>query len=438
MKLKELRTKAGDLQTKIDGLEKAAEGRAMTDEEYGELRSLSEELSGVLDQIEVAQTVEANRERVETPQEEERDAEHIEVTGDERSERPMSLGELLIEVRSSVVSGMVSERLRIHEHEQRAVLGMSEGIPSDGGFLVGTQESAKFIDRSIASGKLGPLCQTTEVGPGKDGAVWNGFDEPSRADSTTTASYRNAGVRGYWMNEGGAFVASQIKLRRIKVDLEKIGVLYYATSEELEDAVALESRVRPKVTNEFGFLIDDALINGDGAGKPLGLLAAAGTVSVAKETGQSADTVLFENVSKMRIRALDWMNSVWLANIEVSPQLEKMVIVGGTASTPVFIPGGSLANQPEDKLYGRPIIFVEQAAALGDTGDIILANFQGYELIRKGQVKEASSIHVQFLTDQTAFRFIMRINGQPSLDSAIAPYKGNVSKTDFVILAARA
>jgi len=440
MTIKELRTRLGELQTKIDGMEQAAkaENRKITKDEFEELRKLTDEQSEVLDQIELAKKIEANRKKVEQPDDEQPEATSIEVTGDNRSERPMPLGELLIEVRNATTSGILSERLRIHEHEQRAVLGMSEGIPSDGGFLVGTQESEKFIDRSIATGKLAPLCSTTEVGAGKNSVTFNGFDETSRADSTTTAFYRNAGVRGYWVNEGDSITASQVKFRRITMPLEKVAVLYYATDEELEDAIALESRVRPKVTNEFGFLIDDAIINGTGAGRPLGILAASCLVSVTKETGQAADTVVFENVSKMRIRALDYANSVWLANIEVSPQLEKLSIPVGTGGIPVYIPGGSIANQPNTVLYGRPLMFIEQAAALGDAGDLILANFQGYELIRKGQVKEASSIHVQFLTAQTAFRFIMRLNGQPSLASAISPYKGNATKSDFVVIAARA
>jgi HK97 family phage major capsid protein len=58
----------------------------------------------------------------------------------------------------------------------------------------------------------------------------------------------------------------------------------------LQDAAALEGVVRSGFTSEFGFLLDDAIINGTGAGQPLGILNAGCLVQVSKETGQKAAT----------------------------------------------------------------------------------------------------------------------------------------------------
>ncbi len=57
------------------------------------------------------------------------------------------------------------------------------------------------------------------------------------------------------------------------------------------------------------------------------------------------------------------------------------------------------------------------------SGDIILADFGEYILIDKGGISNASSIHVSFLTDQTVFRFVYRVDGQPSWNAALTPYK---------------
>jgi HK97 family phage major capsid protein len=63
------------------------------------------------------------------------------------------------------------------------------------------------------------------------------------------------------------------------------------------------------------FMIGDSIINGTGAGKPKGIIAASGAlVTVAKETSQAATTLQQANVSKMwaRLHARSRANAVWL------------------------------------------------------------------------------------------------------------------------------
>ena len=58
----------------------------------------------------------------------------------------------------------------------------------------------------------------------------------------------------------------------------------------------------------------DALLNGTGAGQPLGILNSNALVSVAKESGQDAATILAENIEKMYARALDPAKCEWYIN----------------------------------------------------------------------------------------------------------------------------
>jgi HK97 family phage major capsid protein len=81
---------------------------------------------------------------------------------------------------------------------------------------------------------------------------------------------------------------------------------------------------------------------------------------------------------------------------------------------------------------------IEQCSTLGDKGDIILADFSQYLLIDKGQMQNATSIHVKFVNDETAFRFVYRLDGQPMWNSALTPYKGSDTLSPFVTLAERA
>jgi HK97 family phage major capsid protein len=182
------------------------------------------------------------------------------------------------------------------------------------------------------------------------------------------------------------------------------------------------------------------MIRGSGAGQPLGILNADSLVSVAKETGQAAATVVYENVLNMfaRIHPKSLTNASWFINQEVYPQLWSMVQVIGVGGVPVFLPPGGVGSAPGGTLLGRPVVPIEYASALGTVGDIILADWSQYVLLRKGGIEQASSIHVYFDTDETAFRWVLRINGRPWRKSVVSPYKGSLTTSPFVVLQTRA
>jgi HK97 family phage major capsid protein len=59
-------------------------------------------------------------------------------------------------------------------------------------------------------------------------------------------------------------------------------------------------------------------------------------------------------------------------------------------------------------------------------------------MAEKGGVQVATSVHVQFLTDQTALRFTQRVDGKPVWNSTVAPFKGANQRGFFSTLAVRA
>ena len=97
-----------------------------------------------------------------------------------------------------------------------------------------------------------------------------------------------------------------------------------------------------------------------------------------------------------------------------------------------------MSAAPFGTLLGRPILPLEQCQTVGTVGDIMLADWRQYLIIEKGGIEAASSIHVEFLTDQTVFRFILRMDGQPMRNAALTPFKGTLTQSSFVTLATRA
>jgi HK97 family phage major capsid protein len=222
--------------------------------------------------------------------------------------------------------------------------------------------------------------------------------------------------------------------------LKKLAAVVPTTDELLADAVALEAFVRLGAGKALVKAAELAIIRGTGAGQPLGILNSGALVTVVIETGQLADTIVYENITKMwsRMSAESRPNAIWLINQSIEPQLYTMGITVGVGGSPVYTPAGGASGSPYGSLFGRPVVPCNYCSAIGDVGDIILVDFSEYLWIEKGGVQEASSIHVEFLTDQTYYRFVMRIDGQPAWKTVFTPtYGATLTQSPFVTLAAR-
>lgn len=312
--------------------------------------------------------------------------------------------------------------------------GLSEGVPADGGFLVQTDFSRDLLKRTYETGILSSRVRRIPVSAAANGLKINAIDEDSRATGS-----RLGGVVAYWLNEAGLKTASQPKFRQMELSLKKLIGLCYATDELLQDTAALEAIISEAFAEEIGFQVDDSIFRGTGAGQPLGILNAGSLITVAAEAAQAADTVVAENIINMwsRLYAKSRPNSVWYYNQEIEPQLHTMSLAVGTGGIPVFMPANGLSGSPYATIYGRPAIPIEQASALGDVGDIVLADLSQYLMIDKGGIQGASSIHVRFVYDETAFRFVYRVDGQPTWNKTLTPYKGSKTLSPFVALASR-
>jgi HK97 family phage major capsid protein len=344
-----------------------------------------------------------------------------------------SLGEQLraIAAASTPTSPQVDRRL----YAVKAATGLSENVPSDGGFLVQPDLISGLLQRVYEGGEFISRCRQYTVGANSDRIVLPYIDETSRADGS-----RAGGVRGYWEDEADDAAASKPKFGRLEIVLNELKALCYASDRVLADAAALQSVIETAFPEELRFKLQDAVIRGDGSGKPLGVLNSSALVSVAKEDGQSADTVLYENIVKMwsRLWAPSRRSAVWFINQDVEPQLYSMSIAVGTGGIPVYLPANGLAGQPYGTLFGRPVIAIEHADTVGDQGDILLADPSQYGLATKGGIQAASSIHVQFIYSETTFRFIYRVGGQPLWKSTLTPFQSTSTLAPFVALDARA
>ena len=351
--------------------------------------------------------------------------------GDAPEDRPFaSFGEQLRAVHRAGIGVAVDPRLR----DERAVSGHSEGVPSDGGFLVQSDFAAGIFQIAHDGSQFLQRCSSTPVSG--NGLTINVVDETTRASGA-----RFGGVLAYWKPEAGTATAQKVKLAQVELKLRKLIASSYATDELLEDTSALGPLMARAFAEEIQFMIDDALIRGDGAAMPLGITKAACFIEQAEETGQTADTIVYENLVNMwsRLHARSQPKSVWMINQNCLPQLMLMTMAVGTAGVPVYLPPGGASGAPYGTIFGRPVLVTEFSAGLGDEYDVMLGDWSQYQVITKGGLKSDVSAHVKFLEDEMTFRFTYRIDGQPLWKSALTPFKGTAeTQGPFIGLAERA
>jgi len=353
----------------------------------------------------------------------------VRVKNDKNRDRFASLGEQLGSIiNAGKPGGVVDPRL------YNAASGLNETVGSDGGFLIQQDLTTKLYEDLFGNGLIAGQCEKLPISANSNSIKVNGFDETSRASSTA------GGIIVYHDEEAGLKTASKPKFRKVELSLKKLIGMCYLTDELIMDAPAMETRVSSAFQSAFNFQIQDDIINGTGAGMALGIMNAGCLVSVAKETGQGAATIVAENIVKMYSRrfAAQTANYAWYYNQDIEPQLFLMSAAVGTGGTPIYMPPGGLSASPYGRLMGLPAYAIEQCATLGTQGDIILANFRdGYLMAEKGGLQQDMSIHVRFLYDESVLRFVLRMDGQPWRASALTPYKGSNTQSHFITLDTR-
>lgn len=305
-----------------------------------------------------------------------------------------------------------------------------EGVGADGGFAVPPDFRTEIVRKVMGEDSL--LARTDQMTTSS-----NQITVPT---DETTPWQSSGGIQAYWENEAGQKTQSKPQLTEKTVKANKIIALVPMTDELLQDAPAMAAYVNSKAPEKIDFKVNDAILNGTGVGQPLGILNSGALITVAQESGQAADTVVFKNIVNMYTRMTDAgkRRGVWLVNGDVEAQLMQMQFPGTGTAVPVYLPPGGLSAQPYGTLLGRPVITTEAAPALGDAGDISFVDFSQYmSVVKAGGIRQDVSIHIFFDYDVTAFRFVLRVGGQPWWNSAITRNNG-LSRSPFVTLGARA
>lgn len=319
-------------------------------------------------------------------------------------------------------------------HDSRLVhtRNLGENFGDTGGFLVPEEFRPDIMQIPLETSVIRPRAFTMPMNS-------NVLRIPSVRD-TSHASNVFGGVSASWGSEGEDISSStnQPSFGQVVLDAKKL-TGYTVVSNELmmDSAIAVDTLLSRMFGQAIAYFEDVAFISGTGAGQPQGILNSECLISVAKETGQAAATIVKENLDKMYSRMLpsSLANSVWIAHNDTFPQLASLSQAVGTGGGPVWV--SNMAGGPPNSIYGRPIIFTEKASTLGTAGDIMFVDLSYYLIGDRQALTTSASPHVRFVNQETVIMFSERVDGRMWLDSALTPRNGSNTVSPAVALATR-
>lgn len=297
---------------------------------------------------------------------------------------------------------------RFDKGSQRSVeIFASSEIASDGGYAV----PIVFVDQIFMHGDnaLLPYCQ---VIPSASGEIQIPTDE--------TTPWASSGIIAEWDDEGGVANKRKPEFSYSEHKLRKLRVLIPASEELVADSRAFNAWLPKAMNRAVTWKINDAIINGIGAARPLGIMKSGARIEVAKVGSQAAGTIQDANILTMMERSLDPFASVWVINPGCCGQVSNL----------------KSFDSATRRLAGLPIITTDACAQLGQSGDIILANMEGYRVVSRGAAF-SNSAHLWFDQDIQAFKLTVRLDGQPILRAPTTPPNSGTTRSHFVSLAER-
>lgn len=300
----------------------------------------------------------------------------------------------------------------------------------DGGFLIPPQFASDIFTLALGEDSLLPYCDVVDLDAG------NSMVFPK--DETTP--WGTDGIRMYWQAEAGSGTQTKPKLGTLSLRLHKLLGLVPMSDELVADARALNGYLPKKLGNSLRWKLNEAIINGTGAGQPEGVVSSAAVVTVSKDSGQATLTLSALNVANMRSQLpnpASYGGAIWL----IHPTAMGALLTLNNSGFPYFMPWsgprGVVQQAPNDMLWGRPIVYSQHAAAFTSLGDVQLHDLSYYQVITKGGPQMATSLHLYFDADATAFRLTYRVDGKPKISTSITQAKGSTKLSPFLQLQAR-
>jgi HK97 family phage major capsid protein len=241
------------------------------------------------------------------------------------------------------------------------------------------------------------------------------------------------GVQMYWTAEAQTRTETEPQFKMMELKAWELSGYSVSSNVLLQDAAfGLEKFLYALFGRAIGWFEEYAFLQGNGVGKPMGMLNAGATIPVNRSGG--ANTIVFADIATMWSKLLPYSvnKAIWAFSPSAVPQLLQLK---DGANRAIFISIDQGATQaPYWSLLGRPAIMTEKVPPLGTKGDLMLIDPSLYVIGDRMQIEIAASEHVNFLKNQMTWRVVERVDGQPWLDKPITLQDATTQVSPFVAL----
>jgi HK97 family phage major capsid protein len=257
---------------------------------------------------------------------------------------------------------------------------------------------------------------------------------PAVDQTGTTAGQGHwfGGITAKWTEEAQQKDKTEPAFRQIQLTAHEL-VCYCVSSDVLLDDEAVGLAAFLGGPMGFKGAIDwheeYAFFQGTGAGQPLGVINAGATISVAAAT--MVGFTLADSLNMLE-DLLPGADATWHFNQRHLSNLYGMTDALGSL---IFVPNAN--EKAPGTLWGYPVNFTEKLPVPGNAGSALLCAWKYYYIgDRKGTTIDSTNLEL-FRYNQTSWRAVHRVDGQPSLSAPITLQDGSTQVSPFVMLGAK-
>ncbi len=241
------------------------------------------------------------------------------------------------------------------------------------------------------------------------------------------------GVQMYWTAEAQTRTETEPQFKQMELKAWELSGYSVSSNVLLQDSViGLEKFLMTLFAKSLAWFEEYAFLQGNGAGKPQGMLTAAAAVSLNR---QGANQVQFADVAGMwaKLLPISWSKAIWTCSPSVVP---AAVAAQGWVEPRDLHQHRSGSDEVAELEPARPAGVPDgEGPGAGHQGRSDAARPQLLRPRRPDADRDRrQSEHVNFLKNQMTWRVVERVDGQPWLDKPVTLQDAVTQVSPFVVL----
>lgn len=341
--------------------------------------------------------------------------------GDASGVRFESVGQFFSELYTHVVEGRAQENIAI-------MMSTTDYRGSEGHLLLPERQSQDIRGRIFSQASIRGFCAGVSMGekvinyPVKRNVPWDPNNKSVKAEKVGTGRGANPSNIDIGMKRVELFKRQAI----VEVPEE-----FFKFSEVLEDFIISEAREQIEWEDSYG------IVWGNGNLEGVGWMNSGALRIVDAEAGQTADTIVAENIVNMYAAQVDLDGAFWMVSRSAMPQVALLTTKGSTEQ--IGIAPGQSGMSPGAQLLGLPVRMHETCKPVGDVGDIQLVNpSKGlFAPEHDSGVEVRLSRDAEFKNDKVVVKVTFYGGHQTDWETTVPARFGNFDSSHFVACAAR-